>query len=359
MSELRRLWSALRDGQLTSAEQRRLAQLLAGGGSRGRRRTRALWLVAAAAVLALAAEQPVVPAVDAAFASVNGQPVAYGAFYTALADANGPESATRVVLEELMRQEALRLGCLPTDADVDQRVREIRAEDLGDDPATIKAWMAEKGADDAALRRLAYADLLDLRLRAFAWLKPTDDTVRAFFKEQQAKLYDMPEMVRYREIVLDTKEQALKVLAELNGGKLDFFTAASRYSNSTTKAVGGLVDPQSLPALTEIAPDVAAQLKKLTVLQYTPAPVSFRDRWFIVQLTERKPGVPAKFEDLATRVRRDYLQSKAVPAGEYYGKLAKGAQVSGLAERWQPVQAQFGAKGELKHFGKAPAEGDR
>jgi parvulin-like peptidyl-prolyl isomerase len=342
------LLDACAAGRLTPAEQRELAAQV-----RPRREGRVSWFPLLLVAACCLAADPSAPPVDSTFATINGVDMPYGAFYAELQDAAGGPVAQTVIIDELMRQEATRLGIMPTPAEVDSRCAEVIAEDFEGSSVKFTEWLQEKAKDTASFRRLMTNDLLDLRLRARG-VTATDDDIKAYFAANRTKLYTVPEAVRYREIVFDDKTAAEKAIVELTEGKIQFFEAAHRYSvDQETGPEGGLVSWQPMPLLDQIAPTLAAALRKLAVDEFTKQPVLVDKKWYVVLLVEKKAAQELTFEQVAPRVRRDYLLSKAVPERTYFAAMSKAAKVTGLPTRYHVVEAEFG-QGERPAPGLGP-----
>ncbi|MBI5834778.1 MAG: peptidyl-prolyl cis-trans isomerase [Armatimonadetes bacterium] len=331
-------WRAkLAQGALTSDEQRALAAALA-----PRAHLRAGWLLGLLLVVAgLWADAAVAP-IDETFATVNGQQVKYGRFYTKLQDVAGGETAQLLVIDELNRQDAERLRLEPTASEVDERLTEMMTERFGGSLEKAGAWMASAGLDEEALRRMVRSEIIDLRLRTQG-VSVTDADLQTFFTANQKERYSVPEVVSFREIVLDSKDKARAVLADLTAGKTAFFEAAAANStNAETAPQGGLVPPQPMPYLEQNTKPLADALRGLKPGDFTKAPVEFNKQWYILLLVKRDAGHDMAFADVASRVRRDYLLSRAVPEDKYYADLSRRARVTGLPARYAAIQSSFG-----------------
>jgi len=331
-------WRArLAQGTLSGAEQQALAAELA-----PRARSPRGWLLALLCLAAGLMADSVVAPIDETFALVNGQPVKYARFYSKLQDVAGGETAQLLLIEELNRQEAERLRIEPTAAEIDERLTQMLTERFGGNLDKAGAWMASAGLDEEALRRMVRSEIIDLRLRTQE-VKATDADLQEYFKANQKERYNVPEVVQFREIVLDTRDKARAVLADLNSGKSGFFEAASTHSrNAETAPQGGLVPPQPVPFLEQNTKPLADALRGLKVGDYTKAPVEFNKEWYILLLVKRDAGREMTFAEVAARVKRDYLLSRAVPEDKYYADLAKRSKVTGLPSRYSAIQSSFG-----------------
>ena len=308
-------------------------------------------LVLALALLAFTAgllvAQTTVPAPDDTFATLDGTNVTWGEFYQRLQDYAGREISERLLIEHALRAEATKLGVEPTPQQIDERLRELVQTRFAGSVADFAEWMTRDAKTEDSLRRTVTNELRDLAVRSHG-VNPTEDQLKAYFAKHQADRYDRPPMVKFRRVVLESEAKAKEVLAKIKAGETDFFGAAMNYSIDVGgQENGGLVGPVPVPFLTAQAKPVADALAKLQVYQYTEAPVEAQAQWHLLLLVERQEGKPRTYEEVQTHVFRDYLQEHAVPENEYYPKLMRQAQLSGLPARYRVLEALFSKPGNV------------
>ena len=195
-----------------------------------------------------------------------------------VAGAAGPDLLTRVLRdaidERLMTQRATELGLSVRDEDVDGVLAVVRAESHVDSDAAFNELLDREGMSLATLRVTTRRRLLieQVRQRLVGNLSVTDDEALRHYDTHQPE-FTRRAMVRFREIriavprpglVSDSeRDQALvrvvKVGDRLAAGA-EFETVAGAFSESATKASGGLVGPVEPDAL---EPSVLAALKVL------------------------------------------------------------------------------------------------
>ncbi len=201
--------------------------------------------------------------------------------------------------------------------------------------------MGRTGSTPDSLRRQVAIELMDIRLRSKD-VEVTDAKLKEYFDQHHERRYDLPARVRYRQVVLDSKASADDVLAKINSNELSFFTAASRHSlDPAAVETGGLAGPSPLPLLKELAPPIHEALSKLAANEAAKQPVEFEGKWYLLLLIETIDGRPATFDEVAARVRVDYLMEKSVPAQQYYQPLIDKAAVVGLPTRFRLLELQF------------------
>lgn len=281
------------------------------------------------------------PATDEIFVSVNGETLSYADFYTLLQDQIGMEAAERLVFETVLQQEAAKQGVVPTPEEIDARVNELIQQRFGGDAAQFAQWMGRTGSTSGSLRRQVAIELMDIRLRSKT-LEVTDEKLKEYFEANHERRYDLPARVRYRQVVLDSKDRADEVLKQINTNELSFFTAASRHSlDPAAVETGGLAGPSPLPLLKELAPPLHDALVALQPNEAAKAPVEFEGKFYLLLLIEHLPGRPAAYDEVAARVRFDYLMEKSVPAQQFYQPLIDKAAVVGLPTRFRLLEMQF------------------
>ena len=281
------------------------------------------------------------PPPDEVFCTVNGESLDYADFYTLMQDQTGMEIAERMVFETVLQQEAAKEDLVPTNDEIDARVNELIAQRFGGDGAQFAQWMGRTGSTPDSLRRQVAVELMDLRLRSQK-VEVSDEKLQEYFNQNHERRYDLPTRVRYRQVVLGSKDKADEVLAKIKSGDLAFFSAASRESlDPAAVETGGLVGPSPLPLLKELAPPIHDALTKLEPNQYTQEPVQYEDKWYLLLLIETIEGRAAAYDEVASRVKYDYLMEKSIPAQDYYQPLIDKAAVVGLPQRFRLLELQF------------------
>ncbi|MBI2297686.1 MAG: peptidyl-prolyl cis-trans isomerase [Armatimonadetes bacterium] len=301
------------------------------------------WAVPAGLLAGSIVGDPSLPAADAPFASVNGVSLSYGSFFDMLQDLAGREAAERLLIEEAIRQEAVRLSLDPTPEAIEARLKELVAERFDGDMVQFTGWLASEGATEESVKRRLASDIRDLSLRTQG-VTVTDEELHKWYDANHEKLYDRPPLVKFRQVVTVTKEQAEDVLKKIRAGEVDFFGAAARFSvDPAAKDTGGLVGPVPEISLKEQTPALFDALSKLQVYQTTPEPVAQGDKWVILMLVERTAGKSTPYEQVVSHIRRDYLVSKAVPEDKFYPELLRKFRIDGLPSRYRAAAAAFEA----------------
>lgn len=190
------------------------------------------------------------------------------------------------------------------------------------------------------MRRKAY---LDRNFFAQEWdrvmrtqLTPTEQEVHQFYEDNKLG-FTVPELIRVRQIVTATLPDAESVRAQAAQAGANFADLAAAHSIGAGKDTGGdagwHVQEYQLQQLLLVAPDLASDVK---VFFQQLAPVAFAlqepgqitqpvkgpDGFYLVQLTERKPGeqkseletrdaIRAHLTEVALRKKLEELRKKA------------------------------------------------
>lgn len=216
---------------------------------------------------------------DAVVATVNGQPVTESDLTMAMTDL---DQQFAQLPEEQRRAAALS-------AIVEIRLLSALAEEKG------------LGDDDAFKKRV---ELLRQRALHSAYIEDeiastvTDEAVRARYDEEIAKA-PAGEEVRARHIIVETKEEADAIIAELDGGG-DFEAIAKEKSTDGAAAQGGdlgyFAKGQMVPAFEEAA-------FAMEVGSYSKEPVETQFGWHVIKLEDKRSQQPPAFEQVSEQIR--------------------------------------------------------
>jgi peptidyl-prolyl cis-trans isomerase C len=192
----------------------------------------------------------------------------------------------------------------------------------------INMTLAAQAADKEGLQNdpqlKARLNLIQTQLLAEAatekYMKanPVNDTESK--AEYDAQVANMPVEYKARHILVDSKEKADAIIAELKAGA-DFAKLAARDSKDPSGKQGGELGWFNLQAMVKPFSDAVAKLKKG---ETTQTPVQTQYGWHVIQLEDtRTPTVPA-YEDVKQQVEQ-LTQRKKVQA--YLDQLRKTAKI--------------------------------
>ncbi len=236
----------------------------------------------------------------------------------------------RVILFEALSQDASRVRV--SSAEVKAEVDRIRKQFGLTDNRAYDRFLQQIGFTDSLLRREIRRQLqIQKRIDQIRKkVKLTDEEARFFFELHKAQ-YAPEDKVLARQIVVEDKALAEKILKELEGGA-SFIDLAKKYSKVGAEEGGALgAQPGSTepgPVTRVVFPEaVANAVFKLTGGGLTPV-IEAGGRYYIVQVEKFLPGGEAKYAEVADRVKKDALQIKQQGAVEkYMEEVRKRAQV--------------------------------
>ena len=211
---------------------------------------------------------------SARVAVVNGKPI--------------PESVLRIYVRATERQDFDALSA----ADRERVLNDVIGLEL-------LAQQAEKDGLTASRTLAAQIELQRLqavaRAMAAEYLKdnpPTDAEIQAIYEENLPRLSG--EQYKLRHILVETKAEADKVIAQLNQGSAFVALARERADGPTGPNDGdlGWLTADSLP------PSFAEAIQTMAVGSYSPAPVQTDAGYHVILLEEKQRQGPPKLEDL-------------------------------------------------------------
>jgi peptidyl-prolyl cis-trans isomerase C len=124
----------------------------------------------------------------------------------------------------------------------------------------------------------------------------TEEEAKAYW-EQNKDRFNTPEQVQARHILVRTKEDAEKALAELDKGR-DFVEVAKEMAIGPSRPTGGDLGWFGRGAMVQPFEDVVFSLKKGEVSQ----PVQTRFGYHIIKLYDRRPAVEHSYAEIKDQV---------------------------------------------------------
>ncbi|MCX5796250.1 MAG: peptidyl-prolyl cis-trans isomerase [Elusimicrobia bacterium] len=246
---------------------------------------------------------PARAAADRDIVSVNGTVIRQSEVMERLWKRYGPETLEEMVNEVLLRQAAQAQGLKVEAPEVDKQVDRFKKQ--FSDPAMIEEQLQKSGSSLEKLKAQLLDQLLIRKLLMSALkVSVKDAELQKVFQERREKLATPPS-VHLRLIAVKTKAEADEVLAKLKDGADFAALARARSMASTGKLTGGdygFVTKGMLPETTE----KVAFAMKAGELQMIPMPNSFN----IIQVLEKRPAQPAKFDAVKEDLRDLLLESK-------------------------------------------------
>ncbi len=283
---------------------------------------------------------------DAVVAIVNGEPIYMSELLRELAAAHGEEAMERILARTLVLQEARAAGVTVTEAEIDAQMvldeQRLRAEltsafrdvsgTLKGDKATLEDIVrARFNMSLEKYRNEVVRERLLVRKCVLKGVEPTQAQLREFFASYR-RLYDVPAQYRASHILVSPFgpddwrrsysmkqvrpseaewDKALAKAKELKarldrGESFEDIVREHSMDRRENVAAGGDVGWFTHPG--RMDPAFSKEAARMKVGE-VGGPVKTDYGYHLVKLTDFRPGKEAVYEEVADRVRRDYLEN--------------------------------------------------
>jgi peptidyl-prolyl cis-trans isomerase C len=238
------------------------------------------------------------------------------------------EVLTDMVDDLLVRQFLRKNGPKLEPGEIDAELKAF-GEKLQKEGKSLDGWYKETGQTEAQVREAWTAAM---QLTGYVKSTATDEQLKAYFAANR-DLFDHVE-IKVRHIVLragrnataveraTAKEQLEALRANIAAGKLDFATAAKKYSHCPSGPTGG--DLGYIPRKGGLVEEAFAKAAFATKTGEISGVVETEFGLHLIQVTDRKAGTPSTYEKAAIEVLDAY--SDDVRA-ELIAKLRKDARI--------------------------------
>jgi len=261
-------------------------------------------ILAVIGVLAVAAVISIVVYYAGAAAIVNGQRISRSEFYRATLDRAGAQVLDELITNRLIDQEAVKNHVKIDPAAIDRRLQEYKNSAAGGDESTWQAILAQYDMTEQSLRDSIRRDLIAEQIIGKD-ITLSDDDIKAYY-EQNKSQYAEAEQVRASHILVNTKEEADAILAQLKAGG-DFAAIAKEKSLDTqTKDKGGDL---GYFGRGEMDPEFEKVAFALPVGQLSD-PVKTSYGYHIIKVSDHKQARQYTLDEVKERVRQDLLNSR-------------------------------------------------
>lgn len=217
------------------------------------------------------------------------------------------QAVSYLVQQDELEQKAKDLGVAVTDADVQARLKQIKAQYFGGSEKRYKAQLAAQGLTQAQIEQDLHAQILSEKLynKVTADVKVSDADVRAYYLSHKST-YSTQASRDVRHILVNSKTLADQLESQLKSGG-DFAALAKKYSKDTGSAAKGgkltISKGQTVPEF-----DKAAFALKTGA---TSPPVHTQYGWHIIQaLSPVKPAKQTPLASVKESIRQQLLQTK-------------------------------------------------
>lgn len=234
-----------------------------------------------------------------------------------------------LINQELVRQAAEEQGVKVSQADVDEQLETLRAGFA--DEAQFEQAIESAGMNTETLEEQIREQLLTAKL--IESLTPdstiSDAEIEEYYEKNEQQFFQQAAK-RTSHILFkpEDKEQAEKVLKELEDGG-DFASLAKQYSVDTaTAAKGGDLDWPSTPFVAEFQ-EAVDKLDKGETSELVKTPYG----WHIITVTDERDASQQKLSEVTEQIRQILVQQRRADAyQEFLDKLRAEAEIEILLD---------------------------
>lgn len=241
---------------------------------------------------------------DPTVAVVNGKKIKRSELYEAMYTEGGRETLEGLVLRQLIEQEAVKCGVTVSDEEIDAEIDGVIGDYFMGEKDQFDSFLEQQGYSLKMIEDNARINLLARKI-VEADLEISDETAREYFTKNQ-ELYDIPEEVKARHVLVKTEEEALDVISRLEKGE-DFAELAKELSEDPgSKDQGGDLGFFPRGQMVEEFEEAAFALGD----GERSEPVKSSHGYHIIETLERKEGREVTYEEVAETVKEEIKEEK-------------------------------------------------
>ncbi len=255
-------------------------------------------------------------------ATVNGEEITKDELYEAMLTTGGRDILDRLIMNQLVIQEAKKQGIVVSEAEVTEEIQKVIDESFNGMAEFFHQTLSEYGVTEETVREELRTELF-LRKIAESELDITEEDEREFFAANQAA-FNIHEQVEARHILLDNMEEAENVIQMLEEGK-DFGELAGEYSTDQSSAIqGGYLGLFERGRMVPEFEEVAFSLEK----GQRSGVVESQFGYHIIEVLDREEAREVTFEEVRDMVNeRMTMQLLSNKMGELMYSLRQSAEV--------------------------------
>ena len=231
-----------------------------------------------------------------------------------------------LVNQELMKQQATKLGVSVTDKELNDRIKQFDQQFGG--TTKFQQYLDKQGMTMAFARTLIQNQLLTQKIyqKVTSSTPVTDAQMQAYWK-QHSSAFQQKATRTVRHVLVKTKAEAEKVRALLlaNSSDANWKKVAKQYSTDPgTKATGGSLGPISQGMMVAPFDKAAFSLKKGVI----SVPVKTQYGWHILEVTAITPGKSVAFAQAKAQIKQMLqAQSQQTSWTNWLKKVTKEANI--------------------------------
>ncbi len=173
---------------------------------------------------------------DEIVAEVNGEKITREELYQAMLLKEGKNTLDHIILKRLVLQEGAKQGIAVSEDEVTEEIKRIIEDNFFGMEEMFQMALRDYGFTEERVREDLMIELL-LRKIAEKQINITDEEAKEYFATNRA-FFDEPEQIEARHILVDTREKAQEIMAQLQAGQ-DFAELAAEFSKDTYSAMQG------------------------------------------------------------------------------------------------------------------------
>jgi len=276
------------------------------------------WMLAALISIGLILTAAATGCAKKSVARVNGKLITQEQFYQELEKGTtGRNILDRLITSQVVNEEARKKNITVSDAEVNEVLDGVKKTM---EPGQWQQLLERQGLTENDIRE-------DFRFRILlAKVFVGEDGMKKFFEENRAR-FDRPAQVRYRQIVVGNKDEALAIRSELVDKKADFAALAKAKSIDTySKERGGEMSPVYEGTVEKALGDVLFKLKPQEISEPIAA-IYPEGAYRIVQVTQRTEPVKATYENSKKDVIMAVLSQKIMDIMNQMNALKAKAKI--------------------------------
>ena len=260
-------------------------------------------VILAPTVTALTQEPVEEPTGPPPVAIVNGAEISGDDWVSYLKAYHGSDGLTALIEEQLIAQEATKLGLSVTDAELDARIVRLKTDYPSE--GAFRADLQQRGISLNALKRQLRTDmLLDKIVEQQGAV--TDEEVHAYYEAHPSE-FSTPERVKLHVITTDTIEKCYLAAERL--AHEEFAIVAADLSVDEHAANGGFWGELTRE---EIQPEAVQVKAFLLEPGATSEPLEVEGQYYVLQVEEKTGGTMLSETEVAPKIKERLLAQKGI-----------------------------------------------
>ncbi len=241
---------------------------------------------------------------DEAVAMVNGEPVMKNELFDILYAQGGADALEQLIARKLIAQEAAAKGITVTEEELDEDIQSIIDESFQGSRDDFLNVLEFYGINEDSFREDARLNLL-VRKLAMTQIDPTEEELTAFFEERKS-LFEEPETVEARHILVETQEEADEIVDLLRDDGDFAELAAERSMDQSNKDNAGYL---GFFGRGEMVMEFEEAVFALEIGELSD-PVQTTFGFHVIELLDRKEGTVVEYNDVSDAVLDAYIEEQ-------------------------------------------------